>query len=154
MVSKILMNTKSDVIDYLVSFLGGLEMMDFDSPFNTLSVLSSTTKPLPEAVQLIFFFLVASLDFLLPLVLRRGPLRRQAINRSCEEMRCFCRRVSTLSTVSLDSFDSFFLAKWSSICLRSFIFSSLRVWRDCSKSEVKHFLRKRLFLACFRFRSL
>jgi len=46
-----------------------------------------------------------------------------------------------------------FAAKCFSIHSRNFVFSSRNSSRDCSNWEVKSFLRKRLFLACFRFRS-
>lgn len=132
--------------------------MDFESLLRSFSVLSSTMIPLP--VGRFFFFsmfffsafllLLESLDFLLLLVFPEFAMRHW-IKRSCDRTRCFSKRLSTDCAASAAAF---FLAMCSSISLRRLVFSSLKASKDCSKSVVNDFLRKRLFFACFRFLSL
>lgn len=135
-----------------------LEGIDLESPFNTFRVLSSTIMPLPEYgiglsaefLVSVFLLLLESFDFLdfdLPELKTMHLMKR-----SCD----WTRRFSKSDSTDFDEEDSsFFLAvMYSSISLRRLVFSSRKVSRDCSSSEVSDFLRKRLFFACLRFRSL
>ena len=135
-----------------------LEGKDLESPFNTFRVLSSTIMPLPEYGMLFSAVLFVSvillllesfddfLDFGLPELVTMDLMKR-----SCDWTRRFSKSHST-DVAEEDA--SFFLAMYSSTSFRRLVFSSRKASSDCSNSDVRDFLRKRLFFACLRFRSL
>lgn len=132
------------------------EAIDFESPLRTFRVLSSTTIPLPEddrrfLVSTIFLLRIASVRFNVFLLLQEFATM-QSMNRWCDRRRCFSNRPSTVFFSASEA--AFFLAMCSSMSLRSWVFSSRKTSKDCSRSEVRDFLRNRLFFACLRFRSL
>ena len=140
-------------------FFWGLSVMvliDFESPFNTFRVLSSTTMPRPEdesgfssvVLSSVFLLPLASFDAFLDLALQDFATIH-LMKCSCDRTRCCSSRVSTGVAAAF-----FFFAIYSSTSFRRLVFSSRKASRDCSSSDVRDFLRRRLFLACLRLRSL
>ena len=176
------------------------EAMDFESPFSTFRVLSSTMVPLPVndisddgdddddplapalVVSSLLLLLLSPPTFFLfvplPLFATAELTRMHSMNRSWDLTRCRSNNSSTdgcvaelsarlVSVLLLDAPSvaavsaaksaaalAFLRAMWSSMRFRSFVFSSRSISKDCSSVDVKDFLRRRLFLACLRFRSL